>query len=796
VKALLDKYAGEVSRQLQGTRIAERAEDKNVIVEDYPLLPVRRRFWEQCFRQIDAEGNQSQLRSQLQIIHDCVARRSGRELGTVVPAHELYDALAPEMINTGVLLREIHELIVRIGEERGLLARAVCGLVFLIGKVRRDDASDIGVRSSKDHIADLLVEELHGDNGKLRNEVGVMLEKLADEGLLLRVGEEFRLQTREGSEWDREFKNRQTKLRNDESNLQFRRDQLLYAAFDKVARNVKLLHGASKLPRQLAISRDQMPPKSDDQSIVTWVRDGWTCPEKDHQNAARTAGSDSAVLFVHIPRKSADDLRRLIVEADAAEQTLHAKGSPSTPEGQEARSAMESRFKLAQQQRDDLVSEIVGSAKVFQGGGSEILSIELQDKLRDAADASLVRLFPRFKEADSGAWGAVLKRVKEQADHPFQPLQHNDLIEKHAVCAQVLGTIGAGKTGGDIRATLEKSPFGWPRDGIDAALMALHNAQHINATLNGNTLNPGELDQNKISKAEFRCEHVTLTIQDKLRIRKLYKALNITCSAGEESERAVEFLGMLLNVAREAGGDPPLPAHPSLTPWQDIQALHGNERLMALKDQADAIEQHIKDWRALGDLRVKRMPNWALANRLARQGSGVDGADAHVEQLNAIRDQRLLLESTDPVAPVLKALAELLRKTVNELHAEQEKRHQQAIDELAANEMWPKLDAADQEAILAEVGLRAPSAPNIGSEDALVNHLETHTLESMRSTIDAIPGRVSQALQRVAKKLEPKVQTVRVDRATLRTAADVDAWLAKQKQRVLDALGHGPVLID
>ncbi|HEX8087216.1 MAG TPA: BREX system P-loop protein BrxC, partial [Blastocatellia bacterium] len=67
VRALLDEHAGEISRHLQGTRIGESAADRNVIVDDYPLLPVRRRFWEHCFRQVDAAGTQSQLRSQLRI---------------------------------------------------------------------------------------------------------------------------------------------------------------------------------------------------------------------------------------------------------------------------------------------------------------------------------------------------------------------------------------------------------------------------------------------------------------------------------------------------------------------------------------------------------------------------------------------------------------------------------------------------------------------------------------------------------------------------------------------------------
>ena len=50
VQAALDASAGEIDRHLTDTRIAPRNEDKQVLVEDYPLLPVRRRFWEQALR--------------------------------------------------------------------------------------------------------------------------------------------------------------------------------------------------------------------------------------------------------------------------------------------------------------------------------------------------------------------------------------------------------------------------------------------------------------------------------------------------------------------------------------------------------------------------------------------------------------------------------------------------------------------------------------------------------------------------------------------------------------------------
>ncbi len=796
VREMLDANSGEISRQLQGTRIAERTEDKAIIVDDYPLLPVRRRFWEHCFRQIDAAGTHSQLRSQLRIIHDAVAGLSDKPLGSVVSADELYDALAPEMVNTGVLLREINERIIEIGQKEGALARRICGLVFLIGKMPGEGPGDIGVRATKEHIADLLVEDLTGDNGKLRAEVGALLDKLAQKGELLMVGNEYRLQTREGSEWDQEFRNRQTKMQNNEADIQFKRDQLLYAEIDKVIRGIKLVQGAAKEARTLVIHRDQTPPPADGQSIPVWVRDGWSCSEKEHENAARVGGSDSPVLFVHIPRRSADDLKRLIVEAEAAEQTLHSKGNPTGPEGQVARQSMDSRFQTAARLRDELVREIVGGSKVMQGGGSEVFSIELHDKLRDAAEASLIRLFPRFKEADSGAWPAVIKRARDGADQPFQPTGHTDATEKHPVCQQVLSIVGSGKSGTEVRKALAAGPYGWPRDAVDAALMALHRSQHLTATLNSTPVAGGDLDQNKIARAEFRVEQATLSVQDRLLLRKLYQKLEIACKGGEEGAKADDFMDALIELGRSAGGHPPLPAPPSLSDLEDVRRLPGNEQLVAIKDRAKAIEQSVDAWNDLRDLATKRKPGWDMAERMAGHAADMEAAEQHREQLQAIRDQRLLLEPSDPVAPVLKAVADLLRTAVNDLHAQHQAAHAAAMQGLAANETWAGLQQPDQEAILAEVGLRAPVAPNVSTDQALATHLDAHSLDAARAEIDAIAGRVSNAIQRAARRLEPEVQTIHVERTTVKTPADVHVWLERQKEKLLKALAKGPVLID
>lgn len=104
-------------------------------------------------------------------------------------------------------------------------------------------------------------------------------------------------------------------------------------------------------------------------------------------------------------------------------QVAHA---PATQEGELAKSAMESRKKLAETARNNLVIEIVGAAKVYRGGGSEVFGLALDVKLKSAAEDSLVRLFPQFSKADapSAAWENCIKRARAAHEQPFQRCQH------------------------------------------------------------------------------------------------------------------------------------------------------------------------------------------------------------------------------------------------------------------------------------------------------------------------------------------------------------------------------------
>jgi len=798
VRDFLEKHGGEVSRQLQGTRIGESAQDRDVIVDDYPLLPVHRRFWETCFRSVDAAGTQSQLRSQLQIIHAALGRRSDRDLGNTVPADELYESLAPEMVNTGVLLREINERIINLskdGSDEGKLARRICGIVFLISRLPREAGADIGVLATKEHIADLLVDDLLADNGKLRSSVGTALENLAACGALMKVGDEYRLQTKEGAEWDAEFRRRQSKLANDDADIQIRRDQLIYADADKVIRSVKMVQGAAKEARQVVISREQSPPTGNGESVPVWLRDGWSSSEKEILDAARAAGTDNATVFVFLPRQAADELRKQIVDAESAQQTVDAKGTPTTREGEEAKHSMESRRNTAVRQRDELIKQVVANAKVFQGGGSELLQATLEERVREATNAALVRLFPRFKEADSAAWETVIKRAKEGADQPFAPVGHSGPTEQHPVCQAVTSTIGSGKIGGDVRKVLRGSPYGWPQDAIDAALIALHRTQHLSATLNGAVLAPGHVDQSKISKAEFRVEKVTLTVTDRLMIRKVFQALGVSCKAGEELAKAPEFLEKLAALGRAAGGDAPLPAAPSVVDVDELRAKVGNDQLAGIRDKASDFEKRIGEWTKTKSLIDARKPTWDIVERLAKHAQSIAAAADARQQVEAVRTQRLLLEPTDPVSPLRSALAGALRKAVLDAHAGLEAAYAQGISSLDASPLWRRLTDANRSSILAAVDLSPVAQLELSTDAALLSALDARSISARNAETDAVPGRVQRALEKAARLLEPTVRPISIERSTLATQDDIDAWVERQKKTLVEAIKDGPVLV-
>ena len=808
VETMFESAAGEVSRHLRDTKVGARSADSGARVEDYPLLGSRRRFWEACLRAVDAgQGVHSQLRSQLRILHDSLAALADRDLGAAIPASDLFHAISADLVNSGVLLNELHTRIARLGDgtEDGELRRNLAALVFLIGRLPREKAVDAGVRADPPTLADLLVSDLAADSGPFRQRVADALEALAEERVLMRVGGEYRMQTTEGAEWDGEFERQRAALGNDEAAIAAARDSLFGEALRKTISAIRLRQGKSKQPRSLDLQRGAEPPKRGGEAVPVWMRDGWQCSEKDFREDARRLGADDPTIHLHLPKQTGDPLRARLVAKLAAQRVLDHRGSPHSPEGREARAAMDSRLAAAEKGCSGVLASILREARMaLSGSGALSASGGLQERIEHGANASLARLFPRFPEGDAAAWGAALRRAREGSDRPFAPAGWDQDPADHPVAKEVLKTVGASARGTEVQRALRAAPFGWPQDAVDAALIALASAGRLRASRNGQPVAPDALDQTGVKAATFRPEQVVLTATERIALRGLFRHAGVPVSPGDEERGATEYLRALRDLAVRAGGDPPLPAPPVSALLEEMARLAGNERLRRIHEERETLERLRAAWAALADRAAPRLAAWRRAQALRRRARGLPLEEEAGPELDAILGQRSLLEETDRVAPLVQKLAEAVRTEVTARRRALDEAIRRAGEDLEADPHWRDLGEEDRARLERDHQLLPPLPPAVGTDEALLRALADRPLDAWRAEADAVPARTARAIAEAAKLARrtkgdddgARPRTVTVRRATLRDEAAVRGWLRETETALLAEIANGPVVIE
>ena len=797
VREILERHSGEIARQLSSSaRLSLKADDSKVLVVDYPLLPTRRRFWEACFSALDKEGCNSQLRSQLKIVHQAVLAAADKDVGYVIPGDALYTAIASNLVEGGVLLQELYERIQKLTKVPidGQLLHRMCGLVFLIMKLPREVGTDIGLRATPEVIADLLVEDITVPSAALRNKVATLLDGLATDGTLMKVGDEFRLQTGEGEEWNRAFIERVTQLMAQTDAIENIRRKKFQEEAQRAVVGVGIKQGASKVLRNVTMHfGDSNPPLTD--NVVIWMRDGWGASERDVLDSARAMGQEDSTIHVFIPKKEADGLRRQLADAEAAQRVLDNKGVPTNAAGQEASASIFSRKCVAENLISETVKEVFRGARVFQGGGTELTFSSLTESLQQAAKDSIARRYPRFSEADFAEWSTVIQRAKTGADDSFGPIGHSGVIQDHSVSKEVLRVMGSGETGTKIRKALEASPFGWPKDAIDAALIALHRAGVIRVSRNGTPIQPGALDQGNIPTSEFKPEHTIVTSQQKIAVRGLCTHVKCNCKSGEEEMKAGEALKALEAQANRAGGEAPRPAVPSLTVVLELISLSGAERLVAVAAKEKELKGLWDTWCKQADQIEARMPGWLRATQLVVHAEAIPELADALAQLKAVDTNRGLLNDPDPVAPIATTIANTLRSRLSkshELHAAEVIKAQNALDSDAS---WQKLKPEQQKAILATHKIVSPSKPTISTDAELLESLAECKIDARENLATVVRAGISAALTDAAKILKPAARSIKFAPATLENESQVESWIAERKKQLLEEIKTGPVIL-
>lgn len=794
ITELVAKHEGEITRQLKATKIGALAGDHEAYVPDYPLLPVRLRFWERVLHSVDPTGTAAQMRTQLRVAHEACRAYADCPVGTVVPADFIYDQISTQLVQTGEMQKRFQEIIEEQKKKpEGPLRNRLCALVFLINKLPRDGA-DTGVRASAEHLADLLSDDIAKGSVELRQKIPPLLKALTEEGVLMDIESEYRLQTSEGASWESEFRKRRSAILANGPQIDAIRSQAVSKAVQEAIGNLSVLHGSAKERRRVGAHLGMEPPPSGD-GVTAWIRDGFAESESAVLADIQKRSVDDPTLHVLIPKSKLDELKSAVASAHASDETLHYKGNPTTPEGMDARRSIITRQAHDTQKVEDLIHQIVGGARVFLSGGQELPVITLKESVEDAAKQVLTRLYPKFHIADSANWPTVLRKAKEGNANALSHVGYNGDPQAHPVAAELIKTIGAGKKGTDLRKVFCAPPYGWPQDAIDAVLATLLASNHLTARLNGQSLALADVDQKKLGTADYRVEHPVLSAAQKLKVRQLYQTVGHKFTPGDEQGAAPGFLALAKALAAKAGGEAPAPDRPGLTQWLDLDTKSGNELLQALHDRKDALQADLSKWKDLAAAIEKRTPAFQMAGSLVDSSSGLPKYPLWAQTLSDIRIHRSLLAEPDPVAPLLQDVGTGLRQACTQAHHQFRDAYAAQQARIAQHALWAALAPVKQTELLRAAGAFDRSAPAIGSDAELLAALKECDLANWQARTDALPAQFDKAFGSAIKDSEPKARRVTLPAATIHNAAELEQWLQQSKGKIESALKDGPVIL-
>jgi hypothetical protein len=797
IKQLIAKNEGEITRQLKATKLATQSDDDLAYLPDYPLLPVRRRFWERVLHSVDSTGTVAQMRTQLRVVHEACRAYADTELGAVVPGDFLYDQISSELVSSGEMQKRFQEIIEQQKTKPdGILRSRICALVFLINKLPREHGTDLGVRAEPEHLADLLSEDLVTGSTQLRQLLPELLLAMEQDGVLMKVDSEYRLQTTEGAAWEAEFRKRRAAVLNDQPLIASRLTQLLGKSLMNTLGTPSVLHGDAKERRKIVLHHGEGMPAPTD-AITLWVRDGFSAPEASVLADIRKLSTDDATLHLFIPKSHADELRNAIASAQAADETLHFKGNPTSQEGKECRQSMVTKQNTESSRIEDLIGHLLGGARLFLSGGQDQpIMGGLKEGVEEAAKKVLNRLYPNFHDGDSAKWPQVLKKAKEGSPNALAQVGFAGDPQTHPVAVAIINFMGSGKTGLEIRRKFTGVDYGWPQDAIDAVLTTLLASNHLSARIHTNPLSLAEVDQKKLGQATFRTESPVLTATQKLLIRKLFQGAGLPkMTAGNEPVDALRFIDHAKAIAAKAGGDAPAPMAPAAPELIALESFSGNELLMALHDQRDALLAKIKVWQATGEGITKRLPAFGLTEKLVAQAIGLAEQAEWSATLTAIRANRSLLDDPDPVSHVLNAVANALRTGLTHAYTTHTDMFVAQMARIGNQPAWRKLPEEKRQTLLSNAGAVQRTAPAAGSDEQLLSALQSCSLANWQSRTDALAAQFDKALAAAIVEAEPKARRVELAAATIHNQEELDAWLNKSKTAIEAALKDGPVFL-
>ena len=788
----IESSMGEISRTLEGTTFGYTTEDRKTAVADYPLIPPIRKFWKKILQVIDVAGTTGQLRSQIRVVNDCVKALADKDLGHIIPGDFIFEQKQRDLLQGALLLQETNNLIEARKAKGGdsLLEGRILSVVFLLDQLPKDTQGTLP-KSNANTIADLLIDNLNEPTDAFRNKVKELLKKLVEKDkVLMPVGDEFKLQTKEGAEWEQEYtKNAVAINAKGDDKIQTLRQNNILELFKDKTKTINILHGNSKLKRDFEIW-DKMEKPNTESRLNLWLRDGWQENEAIVLNEIRGEGPDVPLAYIYVKKLRDADLRSEIIKFLAAKDTIDTKGLPNTPEGQQAKKGMETRKNNALKAIQDIIDKIYDESLVYLAGGTEVNAGSLRENIETALKGIADRQFPEFKsKADDKDWDKALRKAQEGDTEALKKINFNGDVKDYPASVDTLRFIGnSSKTGKDIRNHFMRSPYGWSQDAIDTIIIALKNAELIST-------NEANLKPANINASTFKKEVHTISAAEKIKLRKLYQDAGISCKPNNELPTSHTYLSLLKQLADTISGTAPLPEPINIQFIKDIENLDGNERLRRILDEQADLSLKVSEWQKKEKITKTRLTSWGLLSDLEEYIPVSNGADDILEQIEAIRTDRLLFHEPDLIEPLLAKISNFLKHLLNEAKNKFLDVYKKNMDELQANEYFKKLIPEQKHAILHKHQLL--SKPEIKELDAkgINNELKNTSLDQWQTKISALPEQFRAALEEAMRMAVPDAHSYRLPKQTIVNATELDTYLEKVKQEIKALLDSGQSVI-
>jgi len=794
IDALFQTNLGEISRHLRGSKFEHQRDDEKWMVADYPLLPVRRRFWEKLLPALDKTGTGSQLRNQLRITHEATRYGAQKPLGCIIPADFIYDQIVNDLVNSGVVGQEIYAEIGKLkdGSPEEVLQGRILSLILMISKLPSE--IDFGIHATAETLADLLLEDFENEKHELRPRVNVALVALEKASLIMAVqaagGVEYRLQTAESQAWYDMYRQQQSELRADPARLDGLRNQLVHSVVRKLVSQVRLTQGVVAEGRTLNVAFDDDLPKDVQEKLYVWAP---ALPERQLQELARADSADNGTLYLYIPSDRKSALNAAIVDKQAATMTLDVKqNAVMTEAGKEARAAMMSSQRNAEAEVKRLTSEMEDLMWLRLSGGSEVGGDTLAEQLQKGAETACIRLYRNFDMADHKEWAKVYGRASQGDADALEAIGHQGEAQTHPVCREIKKFIGVMKTGAEVREHFGKASYGWSRDAIDGALFAMLAGGVIKASdAKLNATDARTLERAQVGPTQFRPETATIGKVQLIKVRSLINSFGVPCNAGEESSKLAEALENAKSMARRLGGDAPLPLPPTTQQLDELRVLSGNDQLLATLECKEALQAEYESWKAQLELVAERNEQWSNLQDLLPYCRELAVIAELNRECDALRAGRTLLQSPSPVQPLLNKAISTLRDAITAHCARYEQVYQDCYRDLDSDPSWSKLSGDQQTELLAKYGIAQLPKLKLGSLQEVQQSLDNCSWQGWNDRIAALPSYFDKVLNDAVTLLKPKVRHISVPVSLIESEQDLKVWLAKVEDQVRSELAQG-----